>query len=194
MKKQRKPHFFGPKLNFNTRFMLRHEKRLETSEKSLREAPKQVARLQGWKLLSCSNCQELGQPASWLLIGYTGVKQPTRSQISSLTQLLTWRELISFCHRTCRSCLWRAWRPRRPNWSCSTRPTGTEWPARRRSTSSSPLSTICRRNCTRLVWFGIIPCLLLFPSNNVFLCYFFVFFVFNFHVKFGSILGRVRGR
>ena len=24
---------------------------------------------QGWKLLSCSHCQELGKQASWLLIG-----------------------------------------------------------------------------------------------------------------------------
>ena len=28
---------------------------------------------QGWKFMSYSSCQELGQQASWLLIGYTGV-------------------------------------------------------------------------------------------------------------------------
>ena len=26
---------------------------------------------QGWKFMSCSRCQEFGQQASWLLIGYT---------------------------------------------------------------------------------------------------------------------------
>ena len=28
---------------------------------------------QGWKLMSCSHCQEMDQQASWLLIGYTRV-------------------------------------------------------------------------------------------------------------------------
>ena len=27
--------------------------------------------LQGWKFMSCSHCQELCQPASWLLISFT---------------------------------------------------------------------------------------------------------------------------
>ena len=30
-----------------------------------------LAYTKGWQLLSCSHCQELGQYASWLLIGYT---------------------------------------------------------------------------------------------------------------------------
>ena len=42
---------------------------------------------QGWKLMSCSHCQELGQQASWLLIGYTrGNIQP---EARSATRLLT---------------------------------------------------------------------------------------------------------
>ena len=28
----------------------------------------------GWKFMSCSHCQELGQQAGWLLIGYIRVK------------------------------------------------------------------------------------------------------------------------
>ena len=34
---------------------------------------------QGWKLMSCSQCHQLGQQASWLLIGCTLSEQPIRS-------------------------------------------------------------------------------------------------------------------
>ena len=36
------------------------------------EIPDQImvtTRQQGWKFMSCSHCKELGQQASWLLIG-----------------------------------------------------------------------------------------------------------------------------
>ena len=34
---------------------------------------------QGWKLLSCSHCQELCQQARWLLIGYTKVNNQSEA-------------------------------------------------------------------------------------------------------------------
>ena len=46
--------------------------------------------VQGWKFMSCSDCQELGQQASWLLIGYMRVNNhQSESQVSKLTELLT---------------------------------------------------------------------------------------------------------
>ena len=44
---------------------------------------------QGWKLLSCSQCQELGQRANLAPDWFFVFRQPIRSQVSSLTQLLT---------------------------------------------------------------------------------------------------------
>ena len=58
----------------------------------------------GWKLMSCSHCQELCQPARWLLISCARVNIPIRSRVSRLTQLLTMTiQLISFRTR------WTGW-------------------------------------------------------------------------------------
>ena len=38
---------------------------------------------QGWKFMSCSHCQELGQQASWLLTGYTRVNNQSEAKIVS---------------------------------------------------------------------------------------------------------------
>ena len=35
---------------------------------------------QGWKLISCSHCQELCQQASWLLIGCTRVNNQSEAR------------------------------------------------------------------------------------------------------------------
>ena len=44
---------------------------------------------QGWKLLSCSQCQELGQRSSLASDWLHETKEPIRSQVISLTKLLT---------------------------------------------------------------------------------------------------------
>ena len=41
---------------------------------------------QGWKFMSCSHCQELGQQANWLLIGCTRSGQSIRSQDNKFCQ------------------------------------------------------------------------------------------------------------
>ena len=46
-------------------------------------------RVQGWKLLSCSQCQELGQRANLAPDWLPENKGPIRSKVSSLIQLLT---------------------------------------------------------------------------------------------------------
>ena len=51
---------------------------------------------QGWKFMSCSHSQELCQQTSWLLIGWHKSEQSIKSQVSKLTQLLTWLQLINF--------------------------------------------------------------------------------------------------
>ena len=38
---------------------------------------------QGWKFISCSHCQELGQQASWLLIGCTRVNNQSEARSAS---------------------------------------------------------------------------------------------------------------
>ena len=38
------------------------------------------AEYQGWKFMSCSQCQDLGQQASWLLIGYTRVNNQSEAR------------------------------------------------------------------------------------------------------------------
>ena len=38
---------------------------------------------QGWKFLSCSQCEELGQQASWLLIGCTRVNNQSEARSAS---------------------------------------------------------------------------------------------------------------
>ena len=38
---------------------------------------------QGWKFMSCSQCQELCQQASWLLIGCTRVNNQSEARIAS---------------------------------------------------------------------------------------------------------------
>ena len=50
----------------------------------------------GWKLLSRSQCQELGQRANLAFDWLPENKEPIRSQFSSLTQLLTRLQLKSF--------------------------------------------------------------------------------------------------
>ena len=44
---------------------------------------------QGWKLLSCSQCQKFGQRANLASDWLPENKEPIRSQVSSLTKLLT---------------------------------------------------------------------------------------------------------
>ena len=36
--------------------------------------------IQGWKFMNCIHCQELGQQASWLLIGCTRVNNQSRAR------------------------------------------------------------------------------------------------------------------
>ena len=38
---------------------------------------------QGWKFMSCRHCQELGQQASWPLIGYTRVNNQSEARSAS---------------------------------------------------------------------------------------------------------------
>ena len=42
-----------------------------------------VRYVQGWKFMSSSHCQELGQQASWLLIGYTTTNQKLGQQVDT---------------------------------------------------------------------------------------------------------------
>ena len=51
----------------------------------------------GVRLVSCSQCRELCQQASWLRIGCRGSSEPPiRSRVSSLTQLLTMTKTHKF--------------------------------------------------------------------------------------------------
>ena len=40
--------------------------------------------LQGWKFMSCSYCQELGQRVCWLLIGYTIENNQSDARLAQL--------------------------------------------------------------------------------------------------------------
>ena len=42
-----------------------------------------TAAAQGWKFMICSHCQGLGQPVSWLLIGYTRVNNQSEDKSAS---------------------------------------------------------------------------------------------------------------
>ena len=53
------------------------------------EVPEPTEVVQGWKFMSCSNCQELGKQANLLLIGCTRVNNQSVAIESKLTQLLT---------------------------------------------------------------------------------------------------------
>ena len=58
----------------------------------------------GWKLLSCSQCQELGQRAFLAPDWFCVIRQPIRSQIGSLTKPLTLnttQKFPSLCPRSC---------------------------------------------------------------------------------------------
>ena len=49
--------------------------------KELKEV--EVVTSQGWKFMSCSHCQELGQQASWLLTGCTRVNNQSEARSAS---------------------------------------------------------------------------------------------------------------
>ena len=55
----------------------------------------------GWKLLSCSQCQELGQRANLAPDWLPENKEPIRSQVSSLTKLLTLTTTQKFPSHQC---------------------------------------------------------------------------------------------
>ena len=51
---------------------------------------------QGWKFMSFSHCQELGQQATWLLIGYTRVNNQSEARSASWFNSWPWLQLINF--------------------------------------------------------------------------------------------------
>ena len=66
-----------------------HSGRLKTVRTPINIQNIKTAVDQGWKLMSCSQCQELGQRAHLASDWLHENKGPIRSQVSSLTQLLT---------------------------------------------------------------------------------------------------------
>ena len=55
---------------------------------------------QGRKLMSCSHCQEMGQQASWLLIGYTRMKNQSEDNSANSPNCWQWLQLLNFRHRS----------------------------------------------------------------------------------------------
>ena len=70
---------------------------------------------QGWKFISCSQCQELGQPASCLLIGCTRVNDQSEAGSASWPNSWPWLKLKSFRFRNSAKILPKE-NPPNPRW------------------------------------------------------------------------------